>query len=280
MIAGAIAIYAGFIAWATVPTPYFLFAAALLSGCGLACGSSATINAIIGAGFSSDRAKALGIALNGTAFGGFLLLPLLTFGGRTFGWIWTLAILGAAAIAILTWMSAALNDAGQQNGLAPKPGPANVPMSRGALIRSPRFLSLTSHSRSPYSCRSAFYSQLINHLRPMLGLDGATLAMTGCIVFAIAGRSAVALEYRPGEPACGVGGQFPDAGNGRARPRACARRRRSRFSAVCCSVLGSGKSAAAAAADRSAAMEFDEQSFTLVVSTVSAVSQSFWHSVR
>ena len=71
------------------------------------------------AGFAAGRAKALGIALNGTALGGVLLLPLLTFGGRTFGWVWTIAILGAAAIVILTWMSAVLNSAGQQNGLTP-----------------------------------------------------------------------------------------------------------------------------------------------------------------
>ncbi len=59
VMAGAIAIYAGFIAWVTIPLPYFLFFAALLSGCGLACGSSATVNAIISAGFSTGRAKAL-----------------------------------------------------------------------------------------------------------------------------------------------------------------------------------------------------------------------------
>jgi MFS family permease len=69
-IAGAASVYIGFIGWAVSPLPGSLFLTAIVSGFGLACGSLATVTAIVGLGFTTDRAKALGVALNGTAIGG------------------------------------------------------------------------------------------------------------------------------------------------------------------------------------------------------------------
>src|ERR1044072_5664352 len=112
VMAGAAAVYLGFIAWTLMPVPHVLFLAAIVSGAGLACGSSATVNAIIGSGFAAGRAKALGIALNGAALGGIVLLPLLTLGGRHLGLTWTLALLGAATLVGLLLMSRALGRIG------------------------------------------------------------------------------------------------------------------------------------------------------------------------
>ena len=39
VLAGVLAVYARFTAWVTVPLPHFLFVAAVLGGCGLACGA-------------------------------------------------------------------------------------------------------------------------------------------------------------------------------------------------------------------------------------------------
>jgi predicted MFS family arabinose efflux permease len=270
VIAGAIAVYAGFIAWATVPLPYFLFLAALLSGFGLACGSSATINAIISVGFASNRAKALGIALNGTAFGGVLLLPLLTFGGRTFGWEWTLAILGSAAVVILVWMSTVLNDAGKTNGLTQSAGPRDTPMSRRALIRSPRFLSLALAFAIAIFVQVGIYSQLINHLRPMLGIDGATFAMTGCIVLAIAGRSAVAWNIGQANRRVVAAASFLMQAAG---VFALAFAPGPVGAVLGCVLFALGLGNLPLLPPLIVQQEFDEQSFTLVVSTVSAVSQ-------
>jgi len=270
VIAGAIAVYAGFIAWATVPLPYFLFFAALISGCGLACGGSATVNAIISAGFASDRAKALGIALNGAALGGVLLLPLLTFGGRTLGWASTLAILGALAIAILLWASTALNDAGKKDALAPSAGPATAPMSRRALIRSPRFLTLAFAFSIAIFVQIGIYSQLINHLRPMLGIDGATLAMTGCIVFAIAGRSAVAWNIGQANRRIVAAASFLMQAAG---VFALAFAPGPLGAVVGCVLFALGLGNLPLLPPLIIQREFDEQSFTLVVSTVSAVNQ-------
>jgi MFS family permease len=193
VMAGAAAIYLGFIAWTLMPAPHFLFLAAILSGAGLACGSSATVNAIIGSGFTTGRAKALGIALNGAALGGIVLLPLLTLGGRHLGLTWTLALLGAATLIVLLLMSSALGRLGT-GGVTSAPGSAPVAaqMTRRALFRSANFRSLALSFSIAIFVQVGIYSQLINHLRPMFGIDGATFAMTGCILLAITGRSAVA----------------------------------------------------------------------------------------
>ena len=193
VMAGAAAVYLGFIAWTLMPAPHVLFLAAIVSGAGLACGSSATVNAIIGSGFAAGRAKALGIALNGAALGGIVLLPLLTLGGRHLGLTWTLALLGAATLVVLLLMSSALGRIGTGGATsAPGSGPVAAQMSRRALFRSPRFRSLALSFSIAIFVQVGIYSQLINHLRPMFGIDGATFAMTGCILLAIAGRSAVA----------------------------------------------------------------------------------------
>ena len=193
VMAGAAALYLGFIAWTLMPAPHFLFLAAMVSGAGLACGSSATVNAIIGSGFTTGRAKALGIALNGAALGGIVLLPLLTLGGRHLGLTWTLALLGVTTLIILLSMSNALGRLRTGDATpAPGSGPVAAQMTRRALFRAANFRSLALSFAIAVFVQVAIYSQLINHLRPMFGIDGATFAMTGCMVLAITGRSAVA----------------------------------------------------------------------------------------
>ena len=155
VMAGAAAIYLGFIAWTLMPAPYFLFLAAILSGAGLACGSSATVNAIIGSGFTTGRAKALGIAINGAAVGGIVLLPVLTLGGRYLGLTWTLALLGAATLVVLLLMSNALGKIQTGATSAPQAPLRLAQMSRRALFRSPSFARSRCPFRSRSSCRSA-----------------------------------------------------------------------------------------------------------------------------
>ncbi len=270
VLAGAIAIYAGFVAWVLVPSPYLLFAAALLSGFGLACGSSATINAIIGAGFSTGRAKALGIALNGTALGGVFFLQVLTLGGRAIGWEWTIASLGAAAVVILLWMLPALNSAPAKTGAAPSIGPAAAPMNRWTLLRSPRFLSLTLGFAIAVFVQIGIYSQLINHLRPMLGLDGATWAMTGCVVLAITGRSAVAWNIGEANRRVVAALSFIMQAVG---VIALALAPGPAVALLGCVLFGLGLGNLPLLPPLIIQQEFDEQSFTLVISTVSAVNQ-------
>lgn len=269
VIAGAAAVYLGFIAWALTPAPYLLFGAAVLSGAGLACGSSATANAIISSGRIADRAKALGIALNGAAVGGVALLPLLTFGGRHLGLALTLALLGAASLVILPWMSRVLGPIG---GAASAPGarPAAAQMTRRALIRLPAFRSLTFAFSIATFVQIGIYSQLINHLRPAFGLDGATFVMTGCIVMAIAGRSAVAWNIgqanRRGVAALSFLMQAAGVAALAVAPVPA-------VALAGCALFALGLGNLPLLPPLIAQQEFDEKDFTLVVATVSAVNQ-------
>lgn len=192
VITGVIAIYIGFIGWVLVPLVGLLFFAAIVSGVGLACGSAATVSAIVSLGFVTDRAKALGIALNGTAVGGMLLLPLLSLSGNHVGLQWTLALLGGLAFVGLLWMSTCLaRFTGGRGGPAAARKPV-ARLTRGDLFRTARFRSLAFAFSIAVFIQIGIYSQLISHLRPILGADGAALAMTGCVALAILGRFAVA----------------------------------------------------------------------------------------
>ena len=270
VMAGAAAIYLGFIAWTLMPGPYFLFLAAILSGAGLACGSSATVNAIIGSGFTTGRAKALGIAINGAAVGGIVLLPLLTLGGRYLGLAWTLALLGAAALAALLLMSGALGRL--QTGVTSAPaGSAPVAqMSRRALFRSPKFRSLALSFSIAIFVQVGVYSQLINHLRPMFGIDGATFAMTGCILLAIVGRSLVAWNIGQANRRIVAALTFLMQAAGVVALAFAT----TPFVAIAgCVLFGLGLGNLPLLPPLIAQQEFDEKDFTLVVASVSAVSQ-------
>lgn len=271
VMAGAVAIYCGFIAWTLMPGPYFLFFAAIVSGAGLACGSSATVNAIIGSGFATGRAKALGTAINGAALGGIVLLPLLTVGGRYFGLTWTLALLGLASLAALLLMSSALGRI-QTGGAASAPGsaPPAAQMTRRALFRLPRFRSLALSFSIAIFVQVGIYSQLINHLRPMFGIDGATYAMTGCIALAIAGRSAVAWNIGETNRRVVAALTFLMQAAGVV---ALAFAATPAVAIAGCVMFGLSLGNLPLLPPLIAQQEFDEKDFVLVVASVSAVSQ-------
>jgi predicted MFS family arabinose efflux permease len=273
IIAGVLAVYLGFIAWATVPSPLLLFVVAPLSGVGLACGSAATVSAIVNAGVASGRAKALGLALNGTAVGGVLLLPCLTFGARYFSLAWTLALLGSAALVILVWMSRSLAGLGAGNSNSP-PATANgapsAAISRRDLFQSARFRSAAAAFSVAIFVQIGIYSQLINHLRPILGLDGATLAMSGCVVLAIVGRFAVAWNIGEANPRIVAAVNFLMQAVGTVA-LACAT---GPVMAIAgCILFGLGLGNLPLLPPLIAQKEFHDRNFTLVVASVSAVNQ-------
>jgi len=191
-ITASVSVYLGFIAWVVSPLPGLLFLAAIVSGFGLACGSLATVSAIVSLGFTTDRAKALGIALNGTAIGGVLLLPLLSLGAQRFGLPGTLTTLGLLSLVVLLAMSKVIDRLGAGSGdLPPANNPPTAKLTRRDLLRTARFRSLALAFSVAVFIQVGVYSQLINRLRPVLGFDGAALAMTGCVALAILGRFAV-----------------------------------------------------------------------------------------
>src|SRR5262249_44720412 len=138
------------------------------------------------------RAKALGMALNGTAIGGVLLLPLLSLGAQRFGLPGTLTTLGLLSLVVLLAMSKIIDRLGAGSGdLPPANNPPTAKLTRRDLLRTARFRSLALAFSVAVFIQVGVYSQLINRLRPVLGFDGAALAMTGCVALAILGRFAV-----------------------------------------------------------------------------------------
>ena len=104
----------------------------------------------------------------------------------------------------------------------------------------------------------------------MLGLDGATLAMTGCIVLAIMGRSAVAWNIGEANRRVVAAISFVMQAAGvlmlvLAPGPAVA--------LLGCVLFGLGLGNLPLLPPLIVQQEFDEQSFTLVISTVSAVNQ-------
>jgi len=166
-IAGAVSVYLGFIAWAASPLPGLLFLTAIVSGFGLACGGLATVTAVVSLGCTADRAKALGIALNGTAVGGVMLLPLLSLGAGHFGLRWTLAMLGLLAFVLLLGMSKVIDRLGSGRGEAqPEKSPPATKLTRRDLLGTARFRSLALSFSVAIFIQVGIYSQLINRLRP------------------------------------------------------------------------------------------------------------------
>ncbi len=135
---------------------------------------------------------------------------------------------------------------------------------------SPRFRSLAAAFSIAIFVQVGVYSQLINHLRPMLGIDGATLAMTGCVVLAITGRSAVAWNIGQANRRVVAAVTFLMQAAG---VIALAFAPGPAVAILGCVLFGLGLGNLPLLPPLIVQHEFDEQSFTLVVSTVSAVNQ-------
>jgi len=152
---GFTALVAGMFCWSLAPSPWFLFAAAILSGAGWAATSGAAIIAMVSPWFDRRRPLALGHALNGASVGGVLFAPL---------WVTLIAAIGfapaVAAVGLLTltllWplIGRYLRPTPQSLGLAPDGDPPQAaqraaagsehrPVRFTALLANPTFTTLS-----------------------------------------------------------------------------------------------------------------------------------------
>ena len=206
--AGAVAAALGVLGWALAAEPWQLFAATLLSGAGWAATGGAAINAIVAPWFARRRPAALGAAFNGASLGGVILVPAwlaliaaLGFGGAAL-------VMGALMLAALWWVSARYlgrTPAGmglRPDGDAPD-APVRAPERDAAPLgarpwRDARFATLAAANAIGLFAQLGLIAHLVSHLAPMLGAQGAGLAMalaTGC---AVAGRTAMGAVLHPG----------------------------------------------------------------------------------
>jgi hypothetical protein len=205
--AGAVAATLGALGWALAETPWQLFAATLVSGAGWAATGGAAINAIVAPWFARRRPAALGAAFNGASMGGVVLVPLWVGLIAALGFPAAALLLGAAMLAALWWLSAGILRASPAAmGLAADgvaPGAAR-PAARAAAPlaarpwRDARFAPLAAANALALFAQLGLVTHLVSLLAPVLGAQGAALALALATACAMAGRVLAGWLLRPG----------------------------------------------------------------------------------
>jgi MFS family permease len=198
---GVSALALGLLAWSLAADPWQLFAAAALTAVGWSTTSSAAINAMLAPWFRRRRGFALSLAFNGASIGGVLFTPLWV---ALIGW---LGFPGAAAVIaavtfVVLWLLAGryLRPTPGALGLAPdgdtassegaqlSHGTERSPLSRAALVRQRRFLTLSGAFTCGLFAQVGLVAHLVSLLVPALGESGAAAAMSLTTACAVTGR--------------------------------------------------------------------------------------------
>ena len=183
-VVGTLCGAAGAIAWGCAQQPWQLVPALLLSGAGWAAMSGAALNAMVAPWFERDRPKALSMAFNGASVGGVVFVPLWMALASGFGLAHAAFLVGVAMVAIVCPL-ACLVLRRQPAGAVSKARP----LSRLALLRQPRFLTISLAFALGLFAQIGLFAHLIARLEPVLGpglAAGSTSLITVC---AIVGRT-------------------------------------------------------------------------------------------
>jgi MFS family permease len=203
--AGVLAFAAGTLGWALAEAPWQLFVAAALTAAGWSATSSAAINAMLTPWFKRRRGFAISLAFNGASIGGVIFIPLwvalieqLGFPGAATAVAGTMiVILWGLAGRYLRPTPASLGQQPDGDGAsardagAAEPPPVSAPMSRRALLRQRRFLTMSSAFALGLFSQVGLVPHLVSLLVPVLGEHGAAGAMSLITVCAVVGRLAL-----------------------------------------------------------------------------------------
>jgi MFS family permease len=209
--AGAVASALGVMGWALASAPWHLVPAALLTAAGWSAHSGAAINAILSPWFDRKRPAALSLAYNGASIGGVAFTPLwaaligwLGFGGA--------GMVVAAATLLVPWVLAGVwfGPSPASRGLHPDgaegpPEPRAVAASHGPLWRQGPFRSLSLSFAIGLTAQMGLITTLFSILAPVLGTQGAGLALSLATACAVLGRTAVGTLMPAGMDRRGVG---------------------------------------------------------------------------
>jgi MFS family permease len=199
VIAGAGLMGVGVIGLAVIDRPWQLYLAFLLMIPGWAAMGGGSINTIVAQWFNRRRGLAASLALNGATCGGLLFAPAFAWAIDTLGF--ARACIGAVAFVLVTlWPLAFLalrprrtgeHDAGDEPTAAHDEG--SKPMSRGQLLRQPRYLTMVCAFSLGLLAQISFIAHQVAYLEPTLGLKGAGWAVSATSLSALLGRLAVGL---------------------------------------------------------------------------------------
>lgn len=198
VMAGAALMGLGVIGLTFLREPWQLFVAFAVMIPGWAAMGGGAINTLIAQWFDRRRGFAASLALNGATCAGLLFTPAFAWAIDTLGF--AQACYTAVAFVLLTlWPLTAFalrprhageHDVGDGEHKAEPPG---EPLSRAALLRTPRYLTLVGAFSIAMLAQISFIAHQAAFLEPTLGLKGAGWAISLTSLSALIGRLAVGL---------------------------------------------------------------------------------------
>jgi len=183
-IGGTVLSAGGIIAWACALQPWQLVPALLLSGAGWSAMSGAALNAMVAPWFDRERPKAISTAFNGASVGGLLITPLLAALIAGIGVTLAALIVAAAMVAVvcpLAWRFL--------RGQPPLATRGQAVLSRRALLRQPRFLTISIAFALGLFAQVGLIAHLVARVEPAFGAVLAALSVSLVTLCAVAGRS-------------------------------------------------------------------------------------------
>ena len=188
----------GVLALTIIDRPWQLYLAFALMIPGWAAMGGGAINTLIAQWFNRRRGLAASLALNGATCGGLLFAPAFAWAIDSLGF--AKAALAAVAVVLVTmWPLAAVvlrprrddeHDAGDEKAAHRDDG---EPMSRAALLRQPRYLTMLGAFSLGLLAQISFIAHQVAFLEPTLGLKGAGWAVSLTSISALAGRLIVGM---------------------------------------------------------------------------------------
>jgi predicted MFS family arabinose efflux permease len=197
VLIGAATMGLGVLALTVIDRPWQLYLAFLLMIPGWAAMGGGAINTVIAQWFDRRRGLAASLALNGATCGGLLFAP--AFAWAIDSWGFARACLAAVAVVLATLWPLAIvvlrsrrpdeHDTGDEGAAVHDDN--GQPMSRAALLREPRFLTMLGAFSLGLLAQISFIAHQVAFLEPTLGLKGAGWAVSLTSVSALAGRLAI-----------------------------------------------------------------------------------------
>jgi MFS family permease len=189
----------GVLGLTVIEQPWQLYVAFLIMIPGWAAMGGGSINTIIAQWFNRRRGLAASLALNGATCGGLLFAP--AFAWAIDSWGFAKACLAAVAFVLATLWPLALvtlrprradeQEAGDEPAATHEPD--GEAMSRGELLREPRYLTMLGAFSLGLLAQISFIAHQVAFLEPTLGLQGAGWAVSLTTISALAGRLAIGL---------------------------------------------------------------------------------------
>lgn len=204
VVPGVMAMAAGVSLLPAVSAPWQLYPVFAVMAFGWAAMSAAAINAIVAPWFERRRGLAISIAMNGASTGGIVVAPVLIFLIQSLGFGPSLHVAAAAMLVLLIpLILLVLRNRPADLGLLPDgapvarggagPGPpAALPVpplwSRSVLLRSGAFWSISVAFALALAAQVGFVTHQVAFLKPLVGNNGAALAVGMVATAAIVGR--------------------------------------------------------------------------------------------